>query len=200
MIEDCYTEESGLKPSAALVEHCCDWKRFLTGDGDFEDPDTDLTEEDLFGDNNQEQHHQQQFNDTPLFTDIHNTSYHHQFKIFKHPESGKVVVQARPHAEPRKHWEPEEGIEVLSRLPDEEAPFILQPKPLKDDDCNALFAVRSTFEDTGHTAYLDRPDVRQYWKDQEEYQQGLRENGLKGAHEAPQDFYKVLVPYHSYGK
>ena len=37
VISSCFTTKEGKTPKCALVDHCCDWKRQLTGSGDFED-------------------------------------------------------------------------------------------------------------------------------------------------------------------
>lgn len=93
-IEGCFTAEGGLKPAAALVEHVCDYKRWLTGVGDYEDPGAeDLlvpVEETMSDEHTQQQQQGGVFQATPQFTDISNTSYHHQFKIFKN-DAGKVT-------------------------------------------------------------------------------------------------------------
>lgn len=128
----------------------------------------------------------------PFFENIHHATL---LGVF-----AKVVVQGRAHAEPRKQWEPKEGCEVLHRLPEEECPFIIQPKPLKDDELKALHAVSATFRQTAHVGYHLKAEVRQFWEQQEQYQQELLDVGLKAAHEAPQDFFKVLLPHDSYGE
>lgn len=177
-----------MKPKAFLVQHCCDWKRYLTGNGDYEDPEEEEEE-------TQEQ--PDIFQPAPVFQDISNISFHHQFKISR--VNGKVVVQARPQVKPRGLWEPKEGCEVLLRLPDQECPFIIQPKPLKDDDWTALRAVRRTFEKTNNISYATNPEVKEFWENEEKYQEKLRK-GLQPTNNAPQDFYKVLLRHDSYGK
>jgi hypothetical protein len=189
VIEECFTTANqGLKPKAFLVQHCCDWKRYLTGNGDYEDPEN-LVEE--------TQEPVDIFQAAPLFQDISNITFHHQFKISR--VNGKVVVQARPNVKPAGLWEPKEGCEVLLRLPDQECPFIIQPKPLKDDDMAALRAVRRTFEKTNHIAYKTDAEVKEFWENEEQYQEKLRK-GQQPTTSAPQDFYKVLHRHDSYGK
>jgi hypothetical protein len=188
-IEECYTssDEEKHKPTAYLVQHCYDWKRFLTGDGDYEDPAVDDEEETL----------QAVFQATPLFTDIQNTSGYHQFKISKMGD--KVVVQARENATPKKEWQPEEGCEVLTRLPDEEMPFIIQPKPLKEEEMKALRQVPATFEKSGSVSYASDDLVKEFWEKEVKYQESLL-TGLQPANRAPSDVYKHLVRHDSCGK
>lgn len=199
VIESCFTTEEGFKPGVSVIDHCADYKRWLSGKGDYEDPEVVPVEDQ--DDVLLAQQQAQAFQATPLFSDIHNTSFHHQFKIFRHTSTGKVVVQARANAEPRKHWEPEEGVEVLHRLPDEECPFIIQPKAFKDEDWKALQAVSTTFKKCGHLGYSQSEEVQQFWQTQEEYQKKLRAaDGLLPACSAPQGFFKKLRAHDSHGK
>jgi hypothetical protein len=194
IVEQCFTTlEQSLKPKAFFVQHCCDWKRFVTGNGDYEDPE-DVEEETQEPPAHAFAH---AFEAAPLFSDISNISFHHQFKISK--VNGKVVVQGRAQVKPKGLWSPKEGCEVLLRLPDEECPFIIQPKPLKDDDWTALKAVRRTFEKTNNIAYATNPEIKEFWENEEKYQEKLRQ-GLQPTNTAPQDFYKVLLRHDSYGK
>jgi hypothetical protein len=197
VIESCYTDVSGLTPEAALVEYCCDWCRYLTGSGNYEDPEILVPVEETMVDESALE--QELFRATPLFNDIANTSWYHQFKVSANGK-GQVIVQARTHAEPRKVWEPKDGIVVLNRTPEEKCPYIIQPKAFKDDDWKALQAVSATFKKSGNVEYHSRPDIQQFWADQEQKQRDLIENGLQPADSAPQDFYRVLVPHSSYGK
>ena len=137
----CFTTKEGKTPKCALVDHCCDWKRQLTGSGDFEDfEDVEIVPVEETDAELQQLQSEVAFNFAapPLFSEIKNASFHHQFKISK--IAGKVVVQARTHAKPRKCWEPKEGVVVLHRLPDDKEMHILQPKPFNDDDMAALQA------------------------------------------------------------
>ena len=141
VISSCFTTKEGKTPKCALVDHCCDWKRQLTGSGDFEDfEDVEIVPVEETDAELQQLQSEVAFNFAapPLFSEIKNASFHHQFKISK--IAGKVVVQARTHAKPRKCWEPKEGVVVLHRLPDNKEMHILQPKPFNDDDMAALQA------------------------------------------------------------
>lgn len=194
-IEDCYTtkeETGGFKAEAHSVTHCCDWKGFVTGDSDYEEPE----EEDVIVD---------PLEKVPLFAAIKNMAHYHQFLVSKHAD-GKVRVQARQHAEYDPSRGPSTdfsqggpGVEVLLRLPFQRAPNIVRPKPLTPDDLDSLRRVVKTFESTNHPMWNQKPGLKEYWLQVLREQEAIC-SGSQPFLAAPPNCYRELLPYDAFGK